>query len=182
MKKLFFVLAVILAFEGSAQTAAAIPADQVINDALAIATKEKKKVFVMFHASWCGWCHKMDASMNDETCKKLFEENFVIRHLVVDEAKDKKHLENPGASELRDKYYGKDQGIPFWLVFDNNGKLLFDSKSRKEGDGMEQGENVGCPATEKEVSYFINVLKNSTKMKEAELDLIRKRFRQNESR
>ncbi|HQV55912.1 MAG TPA: thioredoxin family protein, partial [Chitinophagaceae bacterium] len=63
---------------------------QILNEAYALAAKENKKVFIMFHASWCGWCHKMDKSMNDESCKKYFDDNFVIRHLVVNESPDKK--------------------------------------------------------------------------------------------
>lgn len=164
----------------NAQDTAPMQAGDVLSQAYSQAKKENKKVFVMFHASWCGWCRKMDTSMNDPACRKFFENNFVIRHLVVDESKDKKQLENPGASDLRDKYYGKDQGIPYWLIFDSNGNLLFDSKIRKTGEAIEMGENVGCPASEKEVAYFIDVLKKTTSLKNDELEIIRKRFRKNE--
>lgn len=155
-------------------------ADEILKEAYLVATKENKNVFIIFHASWCGWCHKMDKSMNDETCKKFFEDNFVIRHLVVDESTDKKNLENPGADELRKKYYGDGQGIPFWLVFDKDGKLLADSKIRAEGAGPETGDNTGCPASEKEVAYFISVLQKTSKLNSSQLEIIRKRFRQNE--
>jgi thiol-disulfide isomerase/thioredoxin len=174
----FFFLAITSI--GKAQSPAPLPADEILNEAFAKAKLEKKKVFVMFHASWCVWCHKMDASINDASCKKLFDDQFVIRHLVVDEAKDKKNLENPGAIDLKEKYYGKDEGIPYWLIFVENGKFLFDSKSRKEGEGVEKGENVGCPATEKEVAYFIDVLKKTSSLTAAQLEIIRKRFRKNE--
>jgi thiol-disulfide isomerase/thioredoxin len=155
-------------------------AGEILKEAYKLADKEHKKVFVMFHASWCGWCHRMDKSMEDETCKNFFEDNYVIRHLVVDESDDKKNLENPGADELRKKYYGDGQGIPFWLVFDKDGKMLADSKWRQEGDGPEKGENIGCPAAENEVEYFISVLKKTSKINSAQLEIIRKRFRQNE--
>jgi thioredoxin-related protein len=163
-----------------AQSSVPSTADDIMGKAYAQSKKENKKVFVMFHASWCVWCRKMDTSMNDPSCKKFFENNFVIRHLVVDESKDKKQLENPGASDLRDKYYGKDEGIPYWLIFDSNGKLLYDSKVRKDGEAPEKGENVGCPASEKEVAYFIDVLKKTTSLKATDLEIIRKRFRKNE--
>ncbi|HMV10145.1 MAG TPA: thioredoxin family protein [Cyclobacteriaceae bacterium] len=156
-------------------------ADKVMSDAYALAKKENKKVFVMFHASWCGWCHKMDASMNDASVKKFFDDNFVIRHLVVMESEGKKNLENPGAADMMAKYHGDKSGIPYWLVFDTNGVLLADSKMRPEGGGPETGDNIGCPATEKEVAYFAEILKKTTSLKAAELDLITKRFRQNEA-
>jgi thiol-disulfide isomerase/thioredoxin len=156
-------------------------ADAVMKEAYNKAARSDKKVFLIFHASWCVWCKKMEASMKDSTCKSSFEKNFVTVFLDVDETDDKKSLENPGADALRNKYFGKDQGIPFWLIFDKDGKLLADSKIRKEGEGPAQGSNVGCPAAEDEVNYFIGVLKKTTPLTEYQLDLIQKRFRQNEN-
>jgi thiol-disulfide isomerase/thioredoxin len=155
-------------------------AGDIMKEAYGKAAKENKNVFIIFHASWCGWCHKMDKSLNDETCKKFFDDNFVIRHLVVDESDDKKNLENPGAVELRSKYFGDGQGIPYWLLFDKDGKLLADSKMRAEGAGPETGENVGCPASKNEVEYFISVLKKTTRLNAAQLETISERFRKND--
>jgi thiol-disulfide isomerase/thioredoxin len=155
-------------------------ANDILKEAYQMAAKENKNVFIMFHASWCGWCHRMDKSMNDSTCKKFFDDNFVIRHLVVDESDDKKNLENPGANELRTKYYGDGQGIPFWLVLDKDGKLLADSKERSAGQGQESGQNIGCPAAANEVEYFISILKKTSKLTSSQLEVIRKRFREND--
>ena len=142
-----------------------------------MAAKENKNVFIIFHASWCGWCHKMDSAINDKSCKVFFSKNYVIRHLVVDESKDKKDLENPGADELRTKYHGDDEGIPFWLIFDKDGNLLADSQMRPKGASPDtKGENIACPATEKEVAYFIEVLKKTSQISEAEQTAVQKRF------
>ncbi len=159
---------------------AAQSASEIMKEAYQQAAKENKNVFIIFHASWCGWCHKMDNSMNDPLCKKFFNDNYVSRHLVVDESNDKRNLENPGASELRRKYYGDGLGIPFWLIFDPNGNLLTDSKMRKEGDGPQQGDNTGCPAAEKEVDFFIGILKKTSSLSKEQLEVIRKRFREND--
>jgi thiol-disulfide isomerase/thioredoxin len=159
-----------------------LSAEYILKQAYQQAAKEKKNVLIIFHASWCGWCHKMDSSINDKTCKNFFDNNYVIRHLVVDESKDKKNLENPGADELRTKYHGDGQGIPFWLVFDKDGNLLADSQLRSKGASLEaKGENVGCPAAEKEVVHFINVLKKTSHINASEEAAIQKRFRQNEN-
>jgi hypothetical protein len=131
----------------------------------------------MFHASWCGWCHRMDSSLLDPSCRKFFDDNYVIRHLVVDET-DYKNLENPGANEMRTKYKGDGQGIPFWLVFDKDGKLLFDSKLRK--DANDPGNNIGCPASAEEVAYFIEILKKTSKLNSEQLAVISTRFRKNQ--
>ena len=157
-------------------------ADHILKEACQQAAKEQKNVLIIFHASWCGWCHKMDSSINDKSCKKFFDDNYVIRHLVVDESKDKKNLENPGADELRTKYHGDDEGIPFWLVFDKDGNLLADSQIRADGASLDaKGENVGCPAAEKEVSHFIEVLKKTSHINADEQAAIQKRFRRNEN-
>ncbi len=180
MKQLLlsFVLITVLLSVKAQQSPAS--ASNILKEASVQAAKENKNVFIMFHASWCGWCHRMDKSMNDAAVKKFFDDNYVIRHLVVDEAKDKKNLENPGATEIRAKYNGDGQGIPFWLVFDKDGKLLADSKMRKEDEGPEKGDNSGCPASEKEVAYFINVLKKTSSLDADQLEIIRKRFREND--
>lgn len=155
-------------------------ASDILKDAQSIAAKENKKVFIIFHASWCGWCHKMDTSMNDPVCKKFFDDNFVVRHLVVSESPDKRNLENPGAEEMKTKYHGNGQGIPFWLIFDQKGNLLADSKIRSAGDGPEAGDNSGCPASEKEVAFFVKTLKQTTNLNDQQLEIIAKRFRKNE--
>ena len=157
------------------------PADAILKEAGSVAAKENKNVFVLFHASWCGWCHKMDTAMNDNSVKRFFTDNYVIRHLVVYESKGKENLENPGAVDLLKKYKGDEKGIPYWLIFDKNGKLLADSKLRPDGGGLETGNNTGCPASEKEVAHFVKVLKETSSIKDDELSVIEKRFRENEN-
>ena len=177
---LFFILpvftATILHAQPSPQTT-----DEILSAAYKEAARDNKYVFIMFHASWCVWCHRMDNSMNETALKKYFDDHFVIRHLVVDESKERQHEENPGADEFRKKYHGEEQGIPFWLILDKDGKLMADSKMRPAGAGLEDpGQNVGCPASEDEVSYFIGLLKKFTKLNDEQLEQIRKRFREND--
>jgi thioredoxin-related protein len=152
-------------------------ASDILMEATARAAKEKKKVFVIFHASWCGWCHRMDSLMNNAACKKMFDDNFVVRHLVVMESDKNKSLENPGGKELMEKYHGKDKGIPFWLIFDAKGKLVADCMMRPANVGLDQpGENTGCPATKEEVAHFVKVLKQTTSLKADQLAVIEQSF------
>jgi thiol-disulfide isomerase/thioredoxin len=145
-----------------------------------VAGFEKKNVFVIFHASWCGWCKRMDKSMEDPACKEFFDKNYRVVHFVVNESADKKHLETVGGEDFMAKYNGKGRGIPFWLIFDKDGKLLADAIMRKEDEGPDKGDNTGCPASEKEVAHFIDVLKKTSSLKDGELEIIRKRFREND--
>ena len=155
-------------------------ADEIMKEAYSVAKKENKKVLLIFHASWCGWCHKMDTSLNDPSIKKYFDDNFVIRHMVVFESKGKENLENSGALEMLSTYNGNGDGIPFWLIFDKDETLLFDSRMRSTENGVEKLQNTGCPASKEEVDYFIEVLKKTTLLSHDELEKIKMRFRKNE--
>ena len=106
---------------------------------------------------------------NDATCKGLFTRNFVITHLDVLETEKNKSQENPGAEDLLKKYKGEKSGIPFWLIFDKNGKLI--SSSIDSND-----KNLGCPSTENEVNEFIAILKKTTDLKESELETVKNKF------
>ncbi len=172
MKKYF--LFILISFVALISVAQQTPsADAVLKEVRAKAAKESKKVMVIFHASWCGWCKKMDASLNDPSVKDFFDKNYVITHLTIDESADKKNLENPGAEELNKKWGGENQGIPFWVVMDTDENILADSQ-------IEPGKNVGCPATEEEVAHFIKVLKKTSSINEEQIAAVEKRFKRNE--
>lgn len=164
-----------------AQSVAPAPATEVLNAAVKKAAKEKKQVLAIFHASWCGWCHKMTASLNDPAIKPYFDNNYVIADFVVYESKGKENLENPGAADLLKKFYNADQGLPTWLFFDAKQNLVADSQIRPEGAPFStKGENVGCPAKPEEVQHFINALKKTSKLKEKQLSEIAAVFAKNE--
>jgi thiol-disulfide isomerase/thioredoxin len=156
------------------------PADKVLKDACKKAAAENKNVMIIFHASWCGWCKKLDASINDPSCKDFFTANYVTEHLTVLESKDKKHLENPGANEMFEQNGGKGSGIPYFLIFDKNGKILSDSKMNIAGPGQEvKRSNIGCPASEQEIAAFCEILKKTSAMTDPQIALISKRLTQN---
>jgi thioredoxin-related protein len=177
MKLIFSLLLSLGLVIGSSVNAKVLPAKKIMTKAYAEAAKDNKKVMVIFHASWCGWCKRMDSLMNVPETKNLFDKNFVIRHLVVQEVPAKKQLENPGAAELMNKYNGEKQGIPFWLIFDAKGNFLSDSRMpSKDKAGKDILTNVGCPANPDEVSFFISLLKKTTTLKEPELKVIADKF------
>ncbi len=178
MKKLvlsscLFLFAVTIIAQQQKQT---VPANEILDAAYKAATVENKKVLLIFHASWCGWCHKMDSSINNPSCKKFFTDNYIITHLVVHESEGKKQLENAGAHDVLKKYKAFESGIPFWVVLDKNGNLLYDSFI-KNADGSTT--IIGCPASAKEITAFVKILKASSSLNDKELAVIMEVFRKN---
>jgi thioredoxin-related protein len=166
MKIIAFLLISILIGRGTPP-----PADVVVKAACQKAKEENKKVFLIFHASWCGWCHRMDSIMNAPTCKPLFNKNYVIEHLDIMEVGEKKALENPGAIDLYNKYTGKNDGIPFYLIMDGDGNVLQDSKIKSTG------ANVGCPDKPEELACFREQLKATSTLSDGEIETIVGQFK-----
>ena len=64
--------------------------------------------------------------------------------------------------------------MPYWYILRADRKVLASSERAP-------GENTGCPATEQEVGYFLKVLKETSSLTDAELEMVRIRFRKNEN-
>lgn len=155
-------------------------AESVMNKAVAEAAKSQRNIFIIFHASWCGWCHKMDSAMNDEKVKSFFRENYIVVHLTVDESTDKKEFENPGADDILKKYHGEQQGLPYWFILDAKGNFLADARVKSGSAGAnEKPASVGCPASAEEVNYFVKVIKETSSLNNQQLALIKERFLKN---
>ncbi|WP_262148227.1 thioredoxin family protein [Chryseobacterium foetidum] len=168
MKKL--ILTFIVCLFSISFVSAQESADVVMSNALAQAKKEQKKVLLIFHASWCGWCKKMDQNLQKPEVKPYFTKYFVTTHLTVMESPNKKNLENAGGDQVLKKYGGsEDQGIPFWVIINSNGEM-------EENSIDEKKDNIGCPSAPEEVDSFIKKLAKTTKLKKDELEKIKTVF------
>lgn len=110
MKKFLLLISIISLIISTYAQQTVRPATNIIREACNTAGATNKNVLVIFHASWCGWCHKMDSSILDNKCRKFFQENYVIAHLTVEESPNKKQMENPGAAEIKKNTWVKRQG------------------------------------------------------------------------
>lgn len=181
MKKILFVVSIfLLASNGVMAQKSTSSANEIVKTACADAKATNKNVLIIFHASWCKWCHKMENAINDSICKPLFDANYIVKYIAVEEAKEKIKLETPGGNALKTKYLGKGKGLPFWIILDGDGNLLADCLIREEGKTLkDNGQNMGCPASDEEVAMFVSILKSSSNLQASDLEIIAKRFKEN---
>ncbi len=129
-----------------ARAAAARPsAAAVLNAAEAEAAREHKNVFLIFHASWCPWCHRLDALLNAPALKPFFDRNYVIAQIDGMEAPAQLGLENPGWKDMMATYSATNMGIPYWLFLDPKGNILATCRSPFDSDRKGMPGNVGFP-------------------------------------
>jgi thioredoxin-related protein len=161
-----FGLSLVLAGSVCAQESAPIPAPakQLVQEAQQKAKKQKKAVLVVFHASWCGWCKKLEAVMALPEFKKMFEANYQIVTLDVQEPPEKKaKLENPGGMEVMKEWGGEKSGLPFYVFLDDKGKKLANSNA------LPKEQNIGYPAAPEEIEAFMELIKKTApRWKEAD--------------
>ena len=149
-------------------------ADEIVKQACTEAAATHKKVMVIFHASWCGWCHKLDAMMASPECKPLFDDNFVVCHLTIAEAPGNRNLENPGAEALYEKYADQNSGIPFILIMNSDGSVIADSRIKPHGAKPgSSGDNIGYPSSRTEVEYYLRTLRETSTLTPAQLKIIK---------
>lgn len=130
--------------------------EMLVKQAQATSVKKHKPTLVMFHASWCGWCHKLEAVMNKPEFKKMFEDNYVILNLDVMENGDKvATLENPGGKEYMAKLGGEKSGLPYYVWLDDKGEKLADSNA------MPKDANIGYPGSPEEIETFMGLIKKT---------------------
>lgn len=149
----------------AAQATDAPTAKALIDGATAKAAKSGKNVLVIFHASWCGWCHKFDDFLKVEDMGAKMTKGLEIVHVTVMESGDHKKDENAGGAELLADLGGAKTGIPFMAILDVKGKMIVNSNPTHP----EKPGNIGYPAAKEEIAHFMKMLeKGAPKISETD--------------
>lgn len=141
---------------------AADSAQSLMDAARKKAASEKKNVMVIFHASWCGWCHRLDDFMNKSPEGNLVRDSLVVVHITVMERGAEAKNMNPGGEELMKSLGGEGAGLPFYAIQSPAGKLILNSLAKGKD---EKPTNIGYPAAPEEIAHFMRMLKLGTKLK-----------------
>ena len=95
--------------------------------ALATASRETKRVLVVFGANWCYDCHVLDATFHSPAFATLVNQNYVVLHINIgDEGKDNNDL-------ARQFGVGLDRGVPNLAVLDANGRVIVAQQGEFQG-------------------------------------------------
>ncbi len=94
-------------------------ARKVINDALAKARKDNRRVLIQWGANWCGWCHLLhDTFEKDKDVRKkiLYEYDLVL----IDVGRLDKNM------DIAEKYKVdlKGNGLPYLTILDADGQVI----------------------------------------------------------
>ena len=124
--------------------------------------KSGKNVLVIFHASWCGWCHRFDKFLDTTEEGKLVKGGLEIVHVTVLEDAKHKTDENDGGMQLMEQLGGKDAGLPFMAIIDSKtGKMITNSMYMPAG--KDKLANTGYPGEPAEIAHFNKMLELGAK-------------------
>ena len=132
------------------------PAEVILLTAKAASMKSHKATMVIFHATWCGWCKKLEAVMARPEFAKMFKDNYEMVSLDVLENGPKVVTdENPGGKEIMKQLGGEKSGLPFYAWIDEKGNKITDSNA------MPGNANIGYPGEPAEIETFMALIKKT---------------------
>lgn len=129
-----------------------LTAQKVVEKAIADARSQHKVVLLIFGASWCSWCHVLDAFMKTEGAAAVFQSDFVVVNLDVQEDASHADLDTPGGDALMNRYGGS-ESLPFLVMLDGSGQLIANSDRTGKPDS-----NIGYPVQPEEVAWFVHMM------------------------
>lgn len=121
-----------------------LDARQLLQQALAQAKLENKRVLVQESATWCGPCHLLSQLLIDR--QAIWDQDYIW--VKLDHRWD-------GARQIGKDYRdGEHSGIPWWAILDQDGTLLISSID-------ENGDNIGFPSSDAGQKHFRKMVEST---------------------
>ena len=125
----------------------ALDARKLLDDALAQAKRENRRVLIQETAVWCGPCHRLATFLDAN--HQLWEKDFIWVRMDIRWS---------GEGEIVKSLLGEAEGGYPWLaILDADGKVL--ATSNKPDDGS----NIGFPSEPDAIDHFLHMLKTTAK-------------------
>lgn len=130
------------------------PANDEIRRQLAGASGEGKKLFLLFYASWCGYCRLFDRFLADPAAAAILNREFRVVHMrALERTAQQKALQLDGADDVFNRFAKTPaQGLPFFVVLDGAGDPLATSVSPLDG------RNIGFPTGKGDLDVFEKII------------------------
>ncbi len=131
----------------------------VLEEALSRAAAGDKRLFLIFGAPWCGWCHKLEDWLAQPEVAAILDREFVVTKIDIDRM-------NGGKEVMKHYRSTASGGIPWYSILDPKGKSL------GTADGPDG--NIGYPLKPKEIDQFLTLVKSQSKnLDEQQLEKLR---------
>ena len=143
-------------------------AKRVLDDALATAGREDKRVFLKFSAQSCGWCVKFDQLLARPEVDAALRADLVVVTIDFDRM--------TGVADVAKRYQERDVPTSNWYaVFAPDGKTLF--RSEIPMPDPQPGRSIGFPTQPEEVEHVVKMLTDGRKrMTDEEAAAVREAF------
>jgi thioredoxin-related protein len=130
MKKIFFILLMIFSCGAFAQDMTKFKlykpeenATEAIENAVKIAKKTNKHVFIQIGGNWCVWCARFEDFVKDsKVIDSLVKADFIVYHLNYSK-------ENNNAEILKKYGFPQRFGFPVFLILNGDGDLIHTQNS-----------------------------------------------------
>jgi len=90
------------------------------SEALELATKDKKRVLLVFGGNWCYDCHVLDRALHEGEAGRVMRQSFLLAHVDIGEGDKNLDLVKQYKTTL-------DKGVPIVVVLNRDGRLLYSS-------------------------------------------------------
>lgn len=117
-------------------------AGEEIREAVATATKENKRILLVFGGNWCTDCHVLDNAFHQPSIAPLLNSNFIVVH--VDIGQYDKNLD-----VAKQYHVDLEKGVPSIAVLNTSGGLLYSTSEFEKARVL----------SEEDVIQFLNAWK-----------------------